>query len=689
MQIRKRCDSRLTPWLVVIVALVGCPLVTADEGEGEGEAIRPLESNSQAPYVHRLTLYDHDGTAIDPEDELAGPYSPRATCGKCHPYAEIAAGWHFDAARASVPSGRPGEPWFLVDEQDGTPIPVSGRDWPGVQRPADVGLSRWEFVKRFGHHMPGGGYGEPTDAEIDAAPESFRWGISGKLEIDCMFCHSAGSQHDPAEAARQIEAENFKWAPTAALGLAVVRGEARKVPDDWDPYAPPNPDFPEQSGPQLVWDLSRFDPDGRVLFDITRRPPNGRCYFCHSSREVGAGAVDDLARSHDVHMAAGLLCVDCHHNGMDHMIVRGYDAAAAERAEPVRAAYSCTGCHLGVPGAADAEVRLGGHYGAPHPQHRGLPPVHFEKLTCTACHSGPWPGMEAGHVQTALAHGLGLASRERDEDDPPTITQPIFAKQPDGRIAPQRLVWNKGGEHYRWSIAHDVRPAAQALGVGGCTDCHARSGAIFFASIGEGDDAVPVCEFRGDDIAEAYAWAFGFIFRPEFKVVGLVCALLLGLVLLRYILQGFRGDTIERIGFKPSEHLLHFIAIVGVLIQFATGFPTKWIVGEVSGWVLLVHMLGAPLFVVGLTGTALQWAPRCRVGGGGLLVGQKLVFWVAVVFGLIVMSSMLAAMLPVFGYADQEALIEIHEIAALLFVLVMVLHTIVSLRARRLTREVR
>ena len=685
MQTQHRCDSRLTPWLVVFVALVLSPTTLAEEGDDEGA--RALETDSRAPYVHRLTLYDHDGVAIDPSDESAGPYSPRATCSKCHPYAEIAGGWHFNASRASVPSGRPGEPWFLVDEQAGTALPISGRDWPGVQRPADAGLSHWEFVKRFGHHMPGGGYGEPSEAEVDAAPESLRWGISGKLEIDCMFCHSAGSQHDPAEAARQIEAENFKWAATAALGLAVVRGEARKVPDDWDPLAPPNPDFPEQSGPQLVWDLARFDPDGRVLFDITRRPPSERCYFCHSCREVGRGAVDDLARSRDVHIAAGLHCVDCHRNEMDHMIIRGYDAEAVERGEPVRAAYSCSGCHLGVAGAADPEVERGGYYGAPHPQHRGLPPVHFEKLTCTTCHSGPWPEMYAGHVQTALAHGLGLASRGRDEDDPPAIMQPVFAKQPDGRIAPQRLV--SASEPYLWSFAHDVRPAAQALGAGGCTDCHSTSGAIFFGSVGDGRASVSACEFRGDDLAEARAWALGFVFRPEFKVVGVACALLLSLVLLRHVLHGFRGDVDERIGFTRSEHLFHVIAIVGVLIQFATGFVTGWIVGEMSGWVLFIHMFGAPLFIVGLTGTVLQWAPRCRFGGGGLFIWQKLLFWVASVLGLVVMSAMLAAMLPIFGYADQDALTEIHGTAALVFVLIMIPHTIVSLRARRLTREVR
>jgi hypothetical protein len=434
------------------------PDLLASQPESD-EGPELLKSDSGAPYVHRITLYDHDGAAIDPEDEFTGPYSPRMTCAKCHPYAEISHGWHFNAPDGSVPAGRPGEPWLLVDPQTGTQIPISGRGWPGTFKPEDVGLTNWDFVMRFGRHFPGGGYGEPSSeprsvSERNPEPEAPaganlqsvseranpRWNVSGRLEIDCMFCHAADQQHDPAEQASQIEKENFKWAPTAALGLAVVRGEARKAPDDWDPMMPPDPDFPEKSGPRLVWDRSRFDPDNRVLLNITRRPPAERCYFCHSFREVGSEANQGIAAAQDVHLAAGLTCVDCHRNGLDHMIVRGYRTEAQERGRPEIAVFSCEGCHLGVGGGDGAETVLGGRYGAPHPLHKGLPPVHFEKLTCTACHSGPWPEMNAKRFQTALAHGLGLASRERTDDDPPrSVLDPFSSRalrtHPLGRCA--------------------------------------------------------------------------------------------------------------------------------------------------------------------------------------------------------------------------------------------------------------
>ena len=512
-----------------------------------------LSSDSRAPYVHRLTLYDHDGAAIDPEDDFAGPYSPKMTCGKCHPYAEIASGWHFNAWNGDEDPGRAGEPWFLVSDRNGSATPISGRVWPGTIRPDSAGITPWDFVMRYGHHTPGGGYGEPPEDVREQSEQAMRWAISGTLDIDCMFCHSADQQHDPAEAARQIEKENFKWAPTAALGLAVVRGEARKAPDDWDPMMPPDPDFPEQAGPSLVWDLSRFDPDGRVLFSITQRPSASRCYFCHSTREVGLQAQARHMTAQDVHLLAGMTCVDCHRNEIDHMITRGFAGEGALRGHDDLAMYSCEGCHLGWPAARNTEAQLGGTYGAPRPAHAGLPPLHFKKLTCTACHSGPWPQTNATRFQTALAHGLGIASRERSDSQAPAILGPVFGYGYDGRIEPQRFVDTALSPRepdppgmaypYRWAIAHDVRPASQALGVNGCTDCHSLTGPIFFGRIDcdvaksqLGRPKLIMHELRGDDVALAQIWAAGFLFRPVFKWFGFACALLVLLVVLRYAL---------------------------------------------------------------------------------------------------------------------------------------------------------
>ena len=52
-------------------------------------------------------------------------------------------------------------------------------------------------------------------------------------------------------------------------------------------------------------------------------------------------------------------------------------------------------------------LELSGRLGAPYPEHRGLPPIHFEKMTCTACHSGPMPTSHIERQINSIAHRLG------------------------------------------------------------------------------------------------------------------------------------------------------------------------------------------------------------------------------------------------------------------------------------------
>lgn len=423
-------------------------LTTTAQTSAPDDSVRPLRADSDAPYVHRLTLYDEHGQAIDPRDELAKPYSPKATCGKCHEVGTIALGWHFNAAHRSPKAARRGEPWVLADSQTGQQIPLSYRGWPGSFDPAALGLSEWQFVSRFGRHLPGGGVGDLDPAVRNATREATRWNISGSLENDCMSCHTAaGATYDAPEWARQIERENFRWAPSAALGLALVRRDAKRLPDDFDPDSPPSPDYPERQPPQTIYDLRRFDGEDRVLFPISSRVPNERCSYCHSAHRVGADAPPRWQQQEDVHLAAGISCVDCHRHGIDHAVTRGYEDEANDSCQPSRAALSCVGCHLGRQfplarlSADSTALMLGGPLPAPRPEHVGIPPVHFEKLTCTACHSGPWPDETTWPAQTAMAHALGLSSRERDAGTLPNIEEPVFAIGDDGRIAPHRALW--------------------------------------------------------------------------------------------------------------------------------------------------------------------------------------------------------------------------------------------------------
>ena len=84
---------------------------------------------------------------------------------------------------------------------------------------------------------------------------------------------------------------------------------------------------------------------------------------------------------------------------------------------------------------------MGGRLGAPRPTHPGLPAVHMDKLTCTACHSGPLPGSVPTRVWTSRANRLGIAGQAQWRTNTPAIVEPVFLRNAAGMIAPHRMMW--------------------------------------------------------------------------------------------------------------------------------------------------------------------------------------------------------------------------------------------------------
>jgi hypothetical protein len=421
---------RKSPIFVFVLVLCGSRL-SAQTQENVGDV---PDGNRSVP-VHLIKLYDEFDHVIKLDDRPLMPFSPKQTCRKCHDYETIRHGWHFNAAD-SVPPGRRGEPWILVDRQAATQIPVSYRGWKGAYRPAALGLSTFGFLKVFGRHHPGGGVGEKEGAQD--LNDYMRWQVSGNLEVNCQSCHNADPGQSQAEFGIQVLRQNFRWAATAGSGFAAVRGSAGEMPDNFDLYSAVPP---EQSGvlpPTVTYNNSRLDVVGRVLFNVPRRMPASQCQFCHSSKVIDFSQPERWQGEEDVHLAAGMICVDCHRNGVDHRIVRGYDGEAGATGRPAAASFTCKGCHLGGP---DVPIAAEGRRGAPRPQHLGIPPVHFDKLACTACHSGPWPAASTYRVKTSRAHALGIPRADKSDDAVPQIVTPVFAKQEDGTYAPHDAFW--------------------------------------------------------------------------------------------------------------------------------------------------------------------------------------------------------------------------------------------------------
>ncbi|MFQ5677365.1 MAG: hypothetical protein ACE5G1_15865, partial [bacterium] len=98
---------------------------------------------------------------------------------------------------------------------------------------------------------------------------------------------------------------------------------------------------------------------------------------------------------------------------------------------------------------------------------------------------------------------------------------------------------------YSWAFAHDVRPAAQSLGIRGCGDCHANDSPFYFARIGIDSPVTSSAGFKRmvdfQNISSFYVRLFGlsFLFRPWLKIIGLVSSMVLALVLIVYFFKGF------------------------------------------------------------------------------------------------------------------------------------------------------
>jgi hypothetical protein len=389
------------------------------------------DGNRSTP-VHYINLFDETGSMIRLDDHPLLPFSTKQTCQECHDYDKISSGWHFNAAIDSVYPGRPGEPWILADPLSATQIPISYRNWTGTFSPDQIGMNRWDFILKFGRHLPGGGVGE--NEASDSPDLFFRRQVSGSLEINCLSCHSANPAQDQAEYALQINRQNFRWAATGASDLATVHGSAKNMSDNYDIYYGVDPDNSKNVPPSVEYDKTLFNSRGKVFFDLTRRIPNQRCYFCHSNKIVGENSSEHGHSDEDVHLVVGMLCVDCHRNGLDHNMVRGNEIEE----NPASKSFTCEGCHIGNEDEQTVKV---GRLGAPTPSHKGIPPVHFDKLTCTTCHSGSWPNEITRAVKTSRAHALGTHGISKLDETVPHLQTPAFVKREDGKLTPSRVLW--------------------------------------------------------------------------------------------------------------------------------------------------------------------------------------------------------------------------------------------------------
>ena len=111
---------------------------------------------------------------------------------------------------------------------------------------------------------------------------------------------------------------------------------------------------------------------------------------------------------------------------------------------------------------------------------------------------------------------------------------------------------------YSWPVGHDVRPAAQSLGSGGCTDCHAPKAGFFYASVAPpsparvGAPARRMYEYQGQNPDDLKAWNATARYRRVWIWINLAAAGVLACVFINFSVMGL--GAIFRAIFMKKPH---------------------------------------------------------------------------------------------------------------------------------------
>ncbi len=137
--------------------------------------------------------------------------------------------------------------------------------------------------------------------------------------------------------------------------------------------------------------------------------------------------------------------------------------------------------------------------------------------------------------------------------------------------------------------------------------------------------------------------------------------------------------------------LVYFVALLCFVVLAVNGFYPSVVLGEpISGYWLMLQVTAGGVFAACLAALAVMWAHRCRFdksdwqrlrrlvwreASESSELGQKICFWLIIFLALPVILSIVLSMFPLFGTDGQEFLLQLHRYSALLFALVVIVHT--------------
>ena len=394
-----RSQGRITRWLTSFVPIsIAFTAMSCGELDATPLPAQPQASVKAMGVCPPFQLRDEAGNAIDPVKGVNDtvPYSPKQTCGAsgCHDYTKITEGFHFTQGKGElIPSAMTERyAWVTAPGNYGgnwcSPAPLYRQLAPKKNSNArTIDMTSYDFVtatcgtchpgggpleldrdgKRYDTWMrdPASGLTSGGENGLDGDYYKARWSETGVIEADCLLCHQP--EYDLKKRNGELANLNFRWGATAGSGFGTVTGKVSAS---------------EQ--PTVAYDKSRFDADGNVLVHIAPEPRNETCLNCHFKPDWKKRGAAYSART-DVHMVAGLRCVDCHAAGSRavdprirgrevHQFGKGDDPSGWVRNDLDNTVRSCESCHLD------------GFRNAPRATHAWLPPLHLETIACQSCH---------------------------------------------------------------------------------------------------------------------------------------------------------------------------------------------------------------------------------------------------------------------------------------------------------------
>ena len=140
-----------------------------------------------------------------------------------------------------------------------------------------------------------------------------------------------------------------------------------------------------------------------------------------------------------------------------------------------------------------------------------------------------------------------------------------------------------------------------------------------------------------------------------------------------------------RLGWFPG--LVAFVTLLCFLLLAATGLFGAFVVGRLTGWLLMLHVSAGGAFAVGMALLAVfrseSFAFDVPFAADQVGTGRKILFWLLAACSVVLMITPALMMLPPFGVHGQELLLLSHRWMGVAATLVGLLNCMALAGARR------